>query len=103
MYCKYSYMLKKEVSSRICDNGESTSLMAKEYGIPLKTVEKWVTAYNKDRTCYDKPDNYYSLIKKTYNERYDEYGYYDLIRELKKRDAVIEYLVSVIKVKNKKD
>ncbi|MDB7980583.1 hypothetical protein PND78_08535 [Faecalicoccus pleomorphus] len=44
----YSNELKNKVCVRICKNRESTSMVAKEMDIPLKTVEKWVTAYYKD-------------------------------------------------------
>ena len=31
----------------------STSKTAKEFGIPLKTVEKWITTYNKNPKAYN--------------------------------------------------
>ena len=44
---KYDKRLKANVVYDICELGKSTSRTAKEYNIPLKTVEKWVTAYHK--------------------------------------------------------
>lgn len=44
----YSNELKNKICVRICKKRESTSMVAKEMDIPLKTVEKWVTAYYKD-------------------------------------------------------
>ena len=44
---KYDKRLKASVVYDICELGKSTSRTAKEYNIPLKTVEKWVTAYHK--------------------------------------------------------
>ena len=39
---KYDKRLKASVVYDICELGKSTSRTAKEYNIPLKTVEKWV-------------------------------------------------------------
>ena len=44
---KYDKRLKASVVYDICELGKSTSRTAKEYNIPLKTVEKQVTAYHK--------------------------------------------------------
>ena len=43
---KYNRELKKELCEKICVNKNSTINTAKEYNIPLKTLEKWITAYN---------------------------------------------------------
>lgn len=56
MITKYNKILKQVVAQEICENGNSTSKVAAEYGIPLKTVEKWVTAYNKDNTVFDESE-----------------------------------------------
>ena len=50
---KYDKRLKASVVYDICELGKSTSRTAKEYNIPLKTVEKWVTAYHKDPKVYE--------------------------------------------------
>ena len=42
----------------ICVQKEGTIKTAEEFGVPLKTVENWVTAYNKDHHCFD--DDYIS-------------------------------------------
>ncbi len=49
---KYSKELKASITYQICEEKCSTSKVASENQIPLKTVEKWVTAYNKDRSVY---------------------------------------------------
>ena len=36
------------VAEVICVQNEGTIKTAEEFGVPLKTVENWVTAYNKD-------------------------------------------------------
>ena len=33
--------------------GHSTSKSAEEFNVPLKTLENWITAYNKDNHCFD--------------------------------------------------
>ena len=37
------------VAEVICVQNEGTIKTAEEFGVPLKTVENWVTAYNKDQ------------------------------------------------------
>ena len=37
----------------ICNEKHSTIKTAKQFEIPLKTVEKWITAYNKDTRVFD--------------------------------------------------
>ena len=46
------------VAELICVQNEGTIKTAEEFGVPLKTVENWVTAYNKDPHCFD--DDYIS-------------------------------------------
>lgn len=50
---KYSNDLKSMIVNFICFERRSTFKTAEQFDIPLKTVEKWVTAYNKDTHCYD--------------------------------------------------
>ena len=45
---KYSYEFKNYIVKRIVEQHYSTSLTAMEFDIPLKTLEKWITAYNKN-------------------------------------------------------
>ena len=49
---KYSYELKNYIARRIVVDKHSTSLTAMEFYIPLKTLEKWITAYNKNPNCF---------------------------------------------------
>lgn len=37
----------------ICNEKHSTIKTAEQFDIPLKTVEKWITAYNKDNRFFD--------------------------------------------------
>ena len=50
---KYSNDLKSMIVNFICVERRSTIKTAEQFDIPLKTVEKWVTAYNKDNHCFD--------------------------------------------------
>jgi transposase-like protein len=53
MVRKYSKQLKASVINEIINKHRSTSKVAAELNIPLKTVEKWITLYNKDNTIFD--------------------------------------------------
>ena len=96
----YSNELKNKICVRICKNRESTSMVAKEMDIPLKTVEKWVTAYYKDPKVFEVPEGYIFEKRRLNAHRYDSYTREQLIRELKRKDTKIVYLQSVIESKN---
>ena len=49
---KYSYEFKDYIVKRIVEQHHSTSLTATEFDIPIKTLEKWITAYNKNSNCF---------------------------------------------------
>jgi len=53
METKYTTEFKATVAYEICVLGKSTSKMAEDYGVPLKTVEKWVTRYNKNPEAFN--------------------------------------------------
>lgn len=50
---KYTYEIKKKLYEMFYINHNSTYKTAKKYGVPLKTLEKWITAYNKNNKCFD--------------------------------------------------
>lgn len=50
---KYSKELKASVVYEICKLKRSTKVVASEYKISIKTVEKWITAYNKDNSVFE--------------------------------------------------
>ena len=102
----YNYNLKKKICSSICLDGASTSNVAKEFNIPLKTVEKWITAFNKDNSCFDNKvvvlNNNIDFVDDSNN--IDNYNYDDLsIDELKnllmKKDIEIARLKKNYRVK----
>lgn len=92
----YSNELKDNICYKICVEKQSTSLLAKQLSIPLKTVEKWVTAYYKDPNRFKQKDGQYFEDRKIRAEKYDHLDKEDLIKELKNRDAEIEYLKSIL-------
>lgn len=96
---KYANSLKREVCRRICEERCSTIVTAEELKIPVKTVENWITAYNKDPHCYDRPDDYCFIKRREYADRYNDLDNRELVIELKRRDTEIEFLRSVILAK----
>ena len=55
---RYDNNFKSMIINLICNEKHSTMLTAKQFDVPLKTIEKWITAYNKDNHIFD--DNYKS-------------------------------------------
>jgi len=54
---RYDRSLKKRAVELVKKRNKSTKITAGDLNIPLKTFEKWITAYNKDNTCFDKKPN----------------------------------------------
>lgn len=54
----YKRDFKKMAVELVVKEEQSTSKTARDLQIPLKTFEKWITAYNKNPHCFD--DNYIS-------------------------------------------
>ena len=50
---KYNNNFRAMIVNLICNEKHSTMGTAKQFGIPLKTVENWITAYNKDHNCFN--------------------------------------------------
>jgi len=50
---QYEKSFKKRAVELVKKRGKSTTITAESLNIPLKTFEKWITAYNKDNTCFD--------------------------------------------------
>ena len=50
---QYEKKMKNEVAHHICVERKSTIKTAEEYKVPLKTVEKWVTAFNKNNKVFE--------------------------------------------------
>ena len=50
---KYDNNFKSMIVNLICNEKHSTIKTAEQFDIPLKTVEKWITSYNKDSKVFD--------------------------------------------------
>lgn len=53
---KYDLDFKNTVVDLIVNHKHSTLKTAQEFNIPLKTLEKWITAYNKDNNVFKVDD-----------------------------------------------
>lgn len=93
---QYSNSIKKKLCEMICVKHKSTIKTAKAYDIPLKTLEKWITAYYKDNHCFDEElvTNDFHLISDspindTYQQNYDDLSNKQLKDLLMKKDIEI--------------
>lgn len=50
---KYEKNFKSMIVNLIVNEKHSTIETAKQFEIPLKTLEKWITAYNKDHNVFN--------------------------------------------------
>jgi hypothetical protein len=96
---KYKNSLKKKLCEMICINGKSTIKTANEYGVPLKTLEKWITAYNKNPHYFDEEIIYndFHIVSDLPIKENDDIDYNDLSNDelkdlLMKRDIEIARL-----------
>lgn len=88
---KYSNEIKKFILQRISKK-HSTSQVAKEFELPLKTVEKWITAYNKDPNCFN---DKIKINKKETDEIIKKY------KEIKKDNEILKAMISSLSKKTK--
>lgn len=49
----YNKNFKAMIVNLICVEKHSTIKIAEQFDVPLKTIEKWVTAYNKDNNVFN--------------------------------------------------
>lgn len=49
----YDKNFKAMIVNLICNEGHSTIRTAEQFEIPLKTIEKWITAYHKDPNVFN--------------------------------------------------
>lgn len=95
MSTQYNINLKRKLCIDICINGKSTIKTAEEYNIPLKTLENWITAFNKDNHCFDsdKQSNDFKLVDSHLNDlSYDDLSNEELKKQLMKKDIEIARL-----------
>ena len=92
---QYTFELKRKLCIAICLNGKSTIKTAEEYNIPLKTLEKWITAFNKDNHCFDpkiEENDFKTIDSFTSNNYYDDLSNEELKKQLMKKDIEIARL-----------
>lgn len=100
MSVQYSNSLKKNLCEDICLNGKSTSFSAKQFGIPLKTLENWITSFNKDSHCFDSiSNNDFKIIDNHLVSNYDDLTPDELKIILMKKDIEITRLKKAYTVK----
>ena len=95
MTMHYNIELKKKLCEDICINGKSTLKTANEYNIPIKTLEKWITAFNKDNHCFDPKIeiiNDFKILNKPINSNYENLSSDELKKQLMKKDIEIARL-----------
>lgn len=90
----YDTNLKRKLCEDICIHGKSTIKTAKSYDVPLKTLEKWITSYNKNNHCFDPAPipNDFHMIKSFNNNDYDNMSKEELKKHLMKKDIEISRL-----------
>lgn len=91
----YDNDLKRQICELICLNGNSTIKTAEQYGIPLKTIEKWITAFHKNQHCFDSsnvPQVINLFNKKSTNNFYDDMSNDEFKKQLLKKDIEITRL-----------
>lgn len=97
MNIHYNTELKKKLCELICLNHASTIKTAEDYNVPLKTLEKWITAYNKNPHCFDSKIEFVNDFKiinnsNDSNDNYDELSLDELKKQLMKKDIEIARL-----------
>ena len=88
---RYENNFKSMIVNLIVNEKHSTIKTAEQFDVPLKTLEKWITAFNKDNKCFDA--NY-----KTQSQIID-----DLKREVAKLKRDNDILKKTISLLAKKD
>lgn len=99
MNAQYNINLKRKLCTDICLHGKSTIKTADEYGVPLKTLEKWITAFNKDNHCFDpkiENNDFKKADSPTPIISYDDMSKEELKKQLMKKDIEITRLKKVI-------
>lgn len=104
---QYSNSLKKKLCERICLHGKSTIKTSRDFNVPLKTLEKWITAYNKNKHLFDEEpvSNDFHLISDSPINTNNYLNYDDLSNEelktiLMKKDIEIARLKKNYQVLN---
>lgn len=98
----YNKNFKAMIVNLICVEKHSTIKIAEQFDVPLKTIEKWVTAYNKDNHCFDpiiETITDFKIINDSNNLNYDDLDSDELKDILMKKDIEIARLKKAYTVK----
>lgn len=88
---KYDNNFKSMIINLIINEKHSTIRTAEQFDIPLKTLEKWITAFNKDNRCFDPKFeiiNDFKLINNPKVDCYDDLSIDELKKILMKKDIL---------------
>ena len=91
----YSNSLKKQMCIDVCVNGKSTIRTAEANAVPLKTFEKWITAFRKNPNCFNSKSicNNFQIIKPVKRETpYDDLSNDELKMQIMLKDIEIARL-----------
>lgn len=88
---KYDKNFKNMIVNLICNEKHSTIKTAEQFDIPLKTIEKWVTAFNKDNHCFD-------ADYKTQSQIIDDLKHE--VNKLKKDNDILKKTISLLAKKD---
>ena len=97
MNMHYSIELKKKLCEFICLNNASTTKTAEDYNVPLKTLEKWITAFNKDHHCFDPKVEVVNDFKIINNSRSD--SNYDDLSPAELKDIIMRKDIEITRLK----
>ncbi len=91
---QYKNILKKKLCEEICFDGKSTIRTANAYSIPLKTLEKWITAFNKSQHCFDSDavSDFHFVNSDNLLPNYDDMSNEELKKQLLKKDIELARL-----------
>ena len=78
---KWDKEMQDTIVKLICEEKQSTSKVAKAFGVPFKTVENWITKYNKNKYLFDTATKE-DLVKR--------------IRELERENDILKKTISIV-------
>lgn len=93
---QYNNAFKRLLCDEVCMHGKSTIKTAEKYNVPLKTFEKWITAYRKNIHCFDNDEDcdlkLFQVRDVSIDDDYDDLSIDELKLILMKKDIEITRL-----------
>lgn len=90
---QYPNSLKKQLYIDICCNKKSTIKTADEFSVSLKTLEKWITAFNKNPDCFDEINfiDFHFVHSPASNSSYDDLSIkeFEVVLELSNKYPIL--------------